>query len=418
MAWGAGRVTRARALVVTPRRPWPRDDGGRIGLWQAVWSVAREYETTLVTLTLPGENDSPPPAEFATLGIEIVRVPHRPPSTPLALVRGAFGRWPYTLVRYRNAQLDATLRRVVVERKPAFAYLNHLHLATYLDALAGVPVMLREHNLEYVWLERYAGTLSNPAARAYARAQSRRMRATEADLCSRCDLVLAIQEREADALRRLAPAARVEVVPIGIDMDVYLPRAPESPPTALLAGSFAWPPNTEGARRFLELGWPRVCARVPGARLRLAGKDLSPGLAENARRAGAEPVGYVESMPVEFARAAAMVVPLWVGAGARIKIVESLAARLPVVTTALGAEGLGLEPGTHALFAETPEALGDAVAELLLEPERARRIAEAGHALASARFALDIVARRTCELCADAIARHAGVARSLVAAKS
>src|SRR5439155_24178750 len=132
-----------------------------------------------------------------------------------------------------------------------------------------------------------------------------------------------------------------------------------------------WPPNPDGGRRFIDRGWPRVRARVPQARLRVVGKAMPESLTEAARDAGAEPVGYVESMAPEFARAAVLVVPLWIGAGARVKIVEAMAARLPVVTTTLGAEGLGLEPGRHAAFADTPEALGDAIADLLQEPGRA-----------------------------------------------
>ena len=405
MADGRGIVSRRRALIVTPRLPWPLDDGGRIGLWQAVWSVARAYETTLVSLVPATEAGLPLPVAFTSLGIQVVRVPHRPPWTPVAAVRGAFGRWPYMLARYRNRALDQTLRRLVAEQNPAFAYVHHLHLATYLDALAGVPVVLREHNLEHLWLERYARTVLNPAVRLYALAQARRMRRTEAALCARCDLVLAIRDAEADVLRQLAPATRVEVLPIGIQMDRYLARAPEQPPVAILAGSWDWPPNREGGRRFVEAGWGRVRARLPGARLRVVGKALPAALAEVARRAGAEPVGYVEDMVPEFARASVMVVPLWMGAGARVKIVEALAARLPVVTTTLGAEGLGLTPGTHALFADTPESLGDAVADLLMQPGRAQSLAEAGYAFATERFSLDVVSRRTLELCASVVTR-------------
>ena len=101
-----------------------------------------------------------------------------------------------------------------------------------------------------------------------------------------------------------------------------------------------------GATRFLNDGWPRVRAAVPNARLRIAGKAPPAGLIEAAHAAGAELAANVPSMPEEMARHV-MVVPLWSGAGARVKIMEAMAARLPVITTPLGAEGLGLEPGRH-----------------------------------------------------------------------
>jgi glycosyltransferase involved in cell wall biosynthesis len=396
-------VSRLAALIVTGRMPWPLDDGGRIGLWQFVRSLATVYDTTLVSLAPLEHAAAPVPVALTALGIRTIILPHRPPRMPVALLRGTFGRWPYMLARYRNPGLDAKLRELVAKQRFAFAILNHLHLATYLDALNGVPVVLREHNVEHLLLKRYAESIPNPVARMYARTQTWRMRRTEAALCARCDMVLAVQEAEAGVLRRLAPGARVEVIPVGIDFSNYLPRAPKQPPVVLLAGSWEWPPNAEGAMRFLENGWGRLRERFPEARLRVVGKRPAPALVETARRSGAEMVGYVEDMAPEFAGAAAMVVPLWVGAGSRVKIVEALAARLPVVTTSLGAEGLGLEPGTHAVFAETPEGLADGIADLLARPELGRALAEAGYGFAWERFSFERVASRTVELCESVV---------------
>ena len=399
-------MSRSRALVVTPRMPWPLDDGGRIGLWQALWSVSRAAETTLVTLLTPQEMDLPVPAPVKGVCVEVERVAHQPPPLPVAALRGLLGRWPYTIARYRSDALDAVLRRRAATLRPDFAYVNHLSMASYAEALGGTPVVLREHNLEYLWLERYAAGLREPLSRLYAADQARRMRHVEADLCRRCDLVLAMQDLETEALRRLEPRAHVETVPVGVDFSRFSPPAPELPPVVLLTGAFVWPPNVEGALAFFAGGWPRVRARVPGVRLRVVGKGLSPRLAEAARAAGAEPVGYVESMIPEFARATALIVPLWVGAGARVKIVEALAARLAVVSTPLGAEGLGLLPGRHMLVGGTPQELGDALAELLLEPGRAATVAAAGHEYARDRFSLEVVAERTNILIAEAVARR------------
>ncbi len=386
-------MSRARAIVVTPRLPWPLDDGGRHTMWQSVWWCSQAWETTLVSLVPPGEEHEPLPATFAAMGVEVVRLPHRIPAQWKAVLRGTLGRWPYMLTRYRDRGLESTLRRLVAERAPEFVLLNHLHMATALDALAGTATVLRQHNLEHNWLARYAASLRQPLARAYARHQVGRMRAVEARLCDRCDLVLAMQDLERDEMRRLSPHTRVETVTAGLDLGRFLPWAPDPAPTVLLNGSFAWPPNRDGARRFLVEGWARLRALVPDVRLRLVGKDLPPDLAETARAAGAEPVGYVQEMAPEFARAHLMLVPLWVGAGARVKIVEALGAGLPVVSTALGAEGLHLQPGRDFLEAETPVALAEAAAVLLRDPGRASAVSEAGRAIARDRFTLDAMGR-------------------------
>ena len=274
-------------------------------------------------------------------------------------------------------------------------------MATYATALRDTPLVLREHNVEHVWMTRYARSLGLSPAALYALFQAARLRRAEAALCGRAALVLAIQPEEAAALRALAPGARVETLPVGVDLARCTPPSPADPPVVLLAGSFEWPPNEAGALAFLREGWPRVVARGSGARLRLAGKAPSARLRTAANAAGAEVAGRVPSMAEEFRRATVLVVPLWMGAGARVKIVEAMAAGLAVAATPLGAEGLGLTPGREYASAETPAALGEAIAGLLASPERRSEIARAARETAEARFSLEAVIRAQNDLCAS-----------------
>jgi len=393
------------AIVVTPRLPWPVDDGGRVGLWQFVWTAAQDFQVLLVSLVEPGAGDSPPPEELRRLGVQVVRVTHRAPWTPRAVVAGLVGPLPYTLARFRSTALDDVLRRLAAEHRPWFVLANHLHLATTRPALPEVPFVLRQHNIEHRWLERVAVDLKHPLARRYARHQAMKMRRVEAELCARCDLVLAVHDEERDALRRMAPAAWVETVPVAIDLARYERRAPEEPPVVLVVGSFNRSVNESGARAFLEGGWPEVRRRCPGARLRVAGKGISASFAERIRESHGEPVGYVADIADEFSRAAVLVVPLWVGAGARVKIVEGLAAGVPVVATPMAAEGLGLEPGRNYLAGDSAGDLGRAAAAILADPPRAAALAAAGRAFASEHFSLAAVARSTNDLCRRAVER-------------
>lgn len=398
-------MSRPSALVLTPRLPWPLDDGGRIVGWQSVWAASRAYETTLVSLVPPGDETLPLPSVFGENGIQVVRVPHRPPDRLAAVWEGLFGRWPYTLARYRNPDLPGVLRARIAERRPALVIVNHLHMATYTEDLDGVPVVLREHNLEYVWMQRYARRLGFTPAGFYARAQVKRLRKAERDLVRRASLVLAIQPEESDELRALAPGARVEVLPVGVDPTRYAEPQPGEPPVVLLAGSFAWPPNVDGAIQFMRNGWPRVVARVPRARLRVVGKDPPKSLRHAADRIGVEVVGYVNSIAEELARATVFVVPLWTGAGVRVRIVEALAARVPIAATRLAAEGLGLNAGEHYAAGDTAGELGGQVATLLLSPELREVFRTRGRALAEERWGLSAIADLQNRLCAETVER-------------
>ena len=366
---------------------------------QSIWAAAREYDVTVLALDSGGDGGDVLPPEHGPR-VEVMRVPHTPPSTPSALARGLFGALPYTLARYRSEAFARALEERVRTLRPAFVLANHLHMAQYVDRVGATPFVLREHNLEHLWMRRFAASLRGPA-RAYTLFQAVRLERAERRLCGAAALTLAIQDGERDQLRALAPGARVETLPVGIDLDRYSDPRPENPPVVLLAGSFVWPPNAEGARRFLEEGWPRVRASAPGARLRIAGKKPPRILCEAANAAGAEIRADVASMPEEMARATVLVVPLWSGAGARVKIMEAAAARLPVVTTALGAEGLGLEAGRHYLEGATPEELGEHVGMLLVDAPRRGSLAREARAHAEAHWSHVAVARRQNELVAQ-----------------
>jgi glycosyltransferase involved in cell wall biosynthesis len=386
-------MARRAAIVLTPRMPWPLDDGGRIALWQTVWAAAQAYDVTLLTFVPPGTELEPTPQALTDLNVAVDRVAHRPPSRLSAAVPGIFGRWPYTLARYRSAEFAAKLRERVLALKPAYVLANNLHMGTYVDSIPETPMVLRQQNVEHVWMGRYARSRGATPAGFYARLQAGRLKRVEASLCRAASLTLAIQERETEILRALAPGARIETLPIGIDWNRYPKPLPAEPPVLLLAASFSWEPNVTGAIRFLEEGWPRVRAGAPGARLRLAGKSPPAVLEAAARRAGAEVAANVPSMPDEFARATLLLVPLWIGAGARVKIVEALGAGLPVVATPFACEGLGLSPGTHYLEGESAANLGDRTLELLRDPSARDRLARAGRAVAEERWSLSAVAR-------------------------
>jgi glycosyltransferase involved in cell wall biosynthesis len=398
-------MSRERAIVVTPRAPWPQDDGGRIGLWQTVWAAAQEWDVTLLALVPPAELDDPVPPEVTALGVDVVRIAHRPPPTWRAAVQGAWGRWPYTITRFQNPQLDARLRDLVARERPRFVLLNHLALGTYAASARPAAVVLREHNVESLWMERFASGPLPPWTRAYARHQAVRIAHAERELCEAADLVLAIHDEERELLARLAPRARVETVPVGIDPARFLPRAVADPPIVLVVGAFGWPPNADGLRRFLVEGWPALRTAAPHVRLRVAGKDLAPALRKEIDAAGGEAVGYVEDIAVEFAMARVLLVPLWVGAGSRVKIIEGAMAGVPVVSTSQGAEGLGFVDGHELLIDDLPAGLARGVLRLVADPAEAERIAAAARVLALERFALSAVAARANALCRSAVPR-------------
>lgn len=398
-------MPRERAIVVTPRVPWPQDDGGRIVQWQTVWSAAQRWDVTLLALVPPEEMALPIPPEAQALGLRVERIPHRPPATWAAALAGLFGPWPFPLSRYRNPRLAHRLRELVAAERPRFVLFNHLHTGVYAADARPAAVVLFEHNIEYLWLERFAESVRNPLQRRFLRGQAGKMRRVETRLCAAADLVLAIQPEEADLLRNAVPGARIESLPLGLAPSRFADPAPIDPPVVLVVGSWNWIPNAQGLRRFLVEGARALLEAGAPVRIRVVGKGMSSELVEEVRSAGADPVGYVDDIRAELVAARLMIVPLWVGAGLRVKIVEAFACGLPVVATPLACEGLGVEDGREILLGDTPSELSARACELLRDPARAREVGLAGRARAQTDFALSSVAERMNDWCAAAAAR-------------
>ena len=206
------------------------------------------------------------------------------------------------------------------------------------------------------------------------------------------------QRTVAKGVDRVVLCSDVDVVRLGVSNAVVVPNTypqpihpvgkeqPEDPPTVLLQATFDYAPNVDAARWLVQEIAPRIRRSMPGTMVRLA------GLATPEVEALAEPpkvtvTGLVPDMADELRRADAVIVPLRIGSGTRLKILEAFAHRVPVVSTTLGADGLQVVDGVHLLIADTPETIAAAFIRLQSEPEVRRSMIDAAQALFLERYA-------------------------------
>ena len=169
------------------------------------------------------------------------------------------------------------------------------------------------------------------------------------------------------------------------------------PPTVLFQGTLRYPPNAEAARFLVREVGPHLRRLVPDVRIRLVGTPAA-GLASLGDPPAVTLVGQVPDIADELARADLVVVPLRFGSGTRLKVLEAFAQKVPVVSTTLGAEGLGVQDGVHLLLADTPEGLAEACARLLADEALRERMVEQAHQLFCLQFAEEIVAGQVAAL--------------------
>jgi glycosyltransferase involved in cell wall biosynthesis len=249
-------------------------------------------------------------------------------------------------------------------------------------------LIVDSHNIDYELARQYARAGRSLARRLYAAVNWRKLRREELGTYRDADGVYLCSAEDERRLLDAIPGARTAVIPNAADVDYYQPRPSDPPPdgrTVVFFGHLSYAPNVDGVIYFVEEIWPRVVEAHPEARLKIIGARPSRSL---QRLAGprVELTGFVPDLRPHLAAAAAVVVPLRLGGGTRLKIVEAMAMGKAIVSTRLGAEGIEAVPGRDLLIEDQPDAFAAAVNRLLGDPELAARMGKSARSLAAERY--------------------------------
>jgi polysaccharide biosynthesis protein PslH len=312
-----------------------------------------------------------------------------------------------TAAALHSPQAAATLRGIVADRNPELILIEELWLYPYLRTLAGsrAKVVYDAHNVEGLLRESLVGS-KDSKQRSRDTLLSTRTRRAERQLCQSVDAVWVCSEIDGEAIRNLyGRAISTHVVPNTVDhlayADIRKSRANQQRArsadafTIVFPAVFAYPPNAVAAEFFIQHVFPLIRTQINDVRLLLVGRSPTATLFAAASASGGaiEVTGAVPSIGPYFSAADVIVVPLLHGGGTRLKILEAFAAKVPVVSTTKGAEGLNAAHGEHLLIADTAEELAQAALKLAREPQTAQALAESAYALVLRDYSSDALHR-------------------------
>ncbi len=403
-------MSAVRVLWVKVGGLWPLDRGGRIRSFHTIAELSRRHRVTVLTTHGPGDDPEElirrlPHCE------RVVSVPHALPKQgtrrfAAALVRSWLSPLPVDLWKCRVPALRAEVARLVSAGAVDLCVADFLAAAANVPRGGAVPVVLFEHNVEHVIWRRLAWVETRPVQRALLEVEWRKMRRGESRACAQAHLTVAVSDRDRELLAALVPGARVRAIPTGVDTAFFTRNGrPETPGALVFVGAMDWHPNEDGVLHFVEAILPRIRREAPEASLTVVGRNPTARLRAVGAGAGVRVTGTVDDVRPYVDEAAVCVVPLRVGGGTRLKIFEALAMAKPVVSTAVGAEGLPLVPGEHFLQADTPDDFAAAVVSLLRDAPRRAALGLAGRRLVEERFGWAQVAREFEARCEEVLAR-------------
>lgn len=399
--------------MLAHRLPYPPHTGDKVRAYHILRHLARRHAVTLACL---GDEREPVTAEALRELVPDLVVEEQPRlrracRSLWTLARGGSATFGY----FHAPALHARIAARAAGQPFDAVYVSSSSMAPYARHAAGAPVIVDFVDVDSDKWRQYAASL--PPYRAWLyRLEADRLGAEEARAARGAVRSLVTTRAEAELLARLAPGADIAVVPNGVDLDYFrpAPRDLSAAPAIVFTGAMDYLPNADAAVYFAERIFPRVREAAPEARFLIVGKHPTRAVRRLAERPGVVVTGSVPDVRPYLRQAAVAVAPLRIARGVQNKILEAMAAGLPVVATSLAHRGLEAVPGRHLLVEDEPARFAEAVIWLLATPGHrmvlgaaARRFVEQHHAWSATAEAVERIVEA-------AVARPAGAALSLV----
>lgn len=391
-----------KVLFVCPWLPWPLNAGGKIRTFNLIRAASASSEIHLRAVLEP-DQDARMVDELRPYCASVRVFPRTRPGPVMRWSRTKLERW------FHSPALRAA---VAEDLRGGFdlVHLDELLLARVPGAPNGTPVVQHHHKLDTVLYE--ITTARDGMQRHFDLWKLRRL---ESESARRFQHHLLCSEGDAAILTQRHPRVRCGVLPSGYDPGYFHPTDPR--PTResdllLFLGSMDYEPNVEAVLRFARETLPRIRRRRPGVRLEVVGRAPSPEV-RALREPGVAITGEVPDVRPYLERAALMVVPLRIGGGTRLKIVEALGMACPVLSTRVGAEGLGLEDGRELALAEGEEGFARRALVLLEDPARAQRLGHAGRRAVLERYDWKVLGGRLVDYWQGVVAAERGTMQAV-----
>jgi glycosyltransferase involved in cell wall biosynthesis len=362
---------------------YPPTSGKRLRTLNLLLPLARRHRLTYIARNADGCDTKEAATFLVDHGIEPIIIDDplprkKGPAFYARLAANLLSPLPYAV----SSHVSAKMRHAVLDHARTRAVdLWQVEFSGYLYTLQGVnaPIVLQAHNVETLVWQRFGEVERHPLKRWFIHQQRRKYERFERHAFASVSRVVTVSAEDAELAHERFGASNIDVVDNGVDVDYYRDVRPESHSYDILyLGALDWRPNLDALGLLLDIVFPAVRASLPQARLRIVGRRPPVWLRE--RIVGMEGVELHADVPdvrPHLAASAVLAVPLRIGGGSRLKILEALAAGLPVVSTRVGAEGLALSPEEDYTLADTPEEVAAALIDVLQRP--ASRQAQAEH---------------------------------------
>jgi len=355
-------------LLLTQVVPYPPDSGPKVKTYHVLRYLAeRGHQVTLASFVREGEKESLEKLRPLCAAIHAVPIRRSLLGNARAYVHSLRSGQPFLVARDASKEMSGLVRRLTRERN-LIVHADQLSMGQFALEWNGAPRLLDAHNAVWTVVAR-AQKFAPFFLRPILARETRLLQKYEGQLCRQMNAVLTVSQDDAKKLVDVgADPKKISVIPIAIDCAELqlLPRRTGSL-NLLIVGTLFYPPNADGVRWFIRNIFPLIQKKIPGIHVTIVGarppKDIRNFARKNPQIVSV--TGYVEDLKSYLEQATVMVVPVRVGSGMRVRLLEAFARGIPVVTTSMGAEGIEARHGEHLLIADQETEFAEQTVRLL-----------------------------------------------------
>src|ERR1051326_1566329 len=391
-----------RILYLCHRIPYPPNKGDKIRAFHQLRALGAHHEVDVFTLADEAEDLAHREA-LATFCRQLTVARVHPKLARLRTLPYLFTRTPLTVPYFYSAALEREVRRALLTHSYDRIFVYSSSMAQYVESAGAVPTLMDLVDVDSDKWAQYAAHSKFPFSAVYRR-EAWTLEEYERRVCHRAAAVLVSTEREARLAREIAPAARVHVLPNGVDTDYFHPAAPaRSDPRMVFTGDMSYFPNEEAVIFFARQVLPLIQQSIAEARFLIVGRNPGPRGRALSKLTGVEVTGFVPDVRSWLAKARVAVAPFTIAAGIQNKILEAMSCGLPVVATTRAAQGLSRRVAALVDTADTAAELASSLVVLLRDPDLARSKGMDGRVSVMEDYSWDGATKRLIDLIEDPI---------------
>lgn len=390
-------------LFLTPYLPYPLDNGGLIRVFHLLTNVAKRHDVTLLCMEPDNDKQREGVEVIQSKNIDIQLIPvarnQKKENKRLYQLLSLFSKNTYQYHQYFSKQMQTAIS-IQLESGQHDLVMVEFSQMGYYDITSDIPKYVDQHNVEYEIMQRTYETEKSPLRKLLARSEWKKYRDHEIENCEKFDGCFTTSKRDAEILRQRSEHLRCHVIPNGVDSEFFRPNnAHVDPNMILFTGTISYYPNTEGILWFCRNVWPLVKKAKPEATFCIAGKS-PPSEIQNLAQSDQNIIvtGAVDDMRDYYSNASVVVVPLRVGGGTRLKILEGMSMQKAIISTSVGAEGIDHSNGDNILLRDTPNDFANAIIRVLEDDNLRTRLELGGRRLVEQKYDWQAVGNILCDV--------------------